>query len=105
MSPTLKSFYQDILKAVEEETKPDWFDPYCGLCTNLNCWYNAKSPYPHLNYLAVDREMVSSFTNAGLDKHTPFNDVLRGLSYTQEQNLGILWENERRLQWVREHAQ
>lgn len=99
----LKEFYQDI---------QDWVDQGCptynyyafstgvGLCTNLLGWSYKKE----LNSGLLQKQLEAEFIQAKLPPNYPFNWG-DGDDYTKEVIYRSMYNNSRRLQWIKEHAQ
>ncbi len=99
-SEVLTAFYRAYLDFAEG--KPiSYFTKSCGLCHNL-FWFLQKSGKQD-NYYYVLAEMEQQFMDAGLNKVYPFNNGAD--DYEGEKEGNNIPNNQKRLDWVRLHAQ
>lgn len=95
MTP-LQNFAQSILDYLENKgKKPDWFNPYFGLCFNWESYdeYDRQENYPMLSEIFSRHKMHDEY---------PFNKDF--WSYSKEQDDGTLYKNPKRLAFLRKLA-
>ncbi|QFR55684.1 hypothetical protein JC221_038 [Yersinia phage JC221] len=102
MSEDLKQFYRDYAEWLENDAPEHPVFCRCyALCSNLIEWRTEKEKEdkPLLD------EMWNQFAEAGLSETMPFNNKEIGdLSYIYESCSESFHLNEKRRQWVFEHA-
>ena len=100
MSPQLQQFYKEIQQWISSgcPTHPR-FVKHHGLCLNL-WWWSSKSD-------TLDMELTQQFQQAGLNPILPFNRCFDNASlpsYEEEVVQETIFQNEKRLAWVTQHA-
>jgi hypothetical protein len=98
MSDELKQFYRDIHAAIDSGCETDWFCLRHGLCVNVTRWA-ADKPDCH----GLIARMLDQFADAGLHTVYPFNQGCR-FDHSDEKCAGRIYQNLRRLQWIKDHA-
>lgn len=96
----LTDFYIQMLLWLETGENPYGFHESFGLCDNLKGYCCAL----RVDSNKVSYEISMQFAIAGLDNTYPFNSSLGELSYEEECRAGKLYENESRLNWIKQHA-
>ena len=110
-SKILADFYQEMQQAIYGGVSPtrfrDVFLAYEGLCENLNRYIDSIS-CGTARGKEVKAEMVDQFIKAGLDDEYPFNSDWdkseSDLSYDSEAKSSTVYENPKRLKWIRDHS-
>lgn len=95
----LQKFCREVLAAIKlpEKDQPSWFYPDCGLCTN------ADSFDCHFVTTKVYFELKEEFEFYYLENRDfPFN--IDCYQYYNESDRNEIYENEKRLAFLREHA-
>lgn len=98
----LTQFYVSMQTWVDAGTPGDHvFERTVGLCGNLHTWLREQGT-PAKN-LGLHWLLKQQFEEAGLHSYCPFN--ASSSDYLAEQcDLGTLYENQARLDWIRTHA-
>ncbi len=114
---TLKDFFKDYVEWLDRgapETDEEVFDRDTGLCRNLNHWVDRKNDTADSAGLFIGYllgELLEMFRAEGLDTKYPFNEFEEegetpkmSFSYAEEYRTDTCHLNEKRLAWVRKHA-
>lgn len=96
----LTDFYKEIQQWLDTGESNHPFKKHYGLCTNLAAYCREKSD----NYSRHIQDMKQQFATANLDKVYPFNSEDGDRPYEVEMRLRKLYENEKRLDWIKKHA-
>jgi len=103
----LARFCKALQAALASEARPDWFDPYSGLCENLYSWIGGYGAHTS-EALAAQDKLQGLFLAEYASKLYPFELGLtyeaRWNSYNIDANLGILYTNPRRLAFIAKWA-
>lgn len=90
----METFYKDLLAWIKDGQKPHAvFSKYWALCHTVS------------RYAGDDEEanrLADAFAEAGLNRGTPFNEDFA--SWNLECLCGTLYQNPRRLHWIKYHA-
>lgn len=103
----LTNFYRDLQAWIDAgcpEPNPHFFRKRRGLCANLDAWCEKQHDLSYEQWRVLDLELTSSFQEAGLDICYPFNEGSR-MQFREEAYDLAMYENPKRLEWVRNHAQ
>lgn len=105
--PLLSEFYADVLAMLEDPNSQAFpaFSPSSGLCFNLAKWTRQSKylPCPEDYTGRLIRAMRLQFVEAGLDECYPFD--ARHTAYRMASSDGSLYQNEARLNWIKQHAE
>ena len=112
-SRILAAFYQEMQKVVDGGTSPTGlYGVFCaheGLCKNLERYIDAVS-CGTARGKEIKAEMQDQFFEAGLDSKYPFNSGWDwdksepDLSYESEAKSITMYQNPKRLKWIRDHS-
>lgn len=95
MHPALKKFFVDLQKWIEAGTPDDRvFSRYAGLCSNCEHYFKHRTSY--------SKELQRMFKRRKRPV-IPFNAAM--IEYTQEVEHGTVWNNRKRLAFVKRHAE
>ena len=96
----LDKFYQEFQAWIDSGfSNSTIFTPIYGLCGNALRWARAHN-LAHIEFL---NSLKEQFLDAGLDYEYPFNEDYA--DYDHESWSDSLYTNEKRLKWVKDHAQ
>lgn len=95
MSDDLKNFCRDILNNIEREEllRDAWFCDYTGLCHN-SCLYDEE----YGTYITDELEIIFGSENYPFNNGSP-------AEYDRDYRDETMYKNEKRLAFLREHAQ
>lgn len=107
MSPELQQFYNCIDLWVDKGCPEDEIlSKEVGLCANLNTWLSKLYPdrcRAELNKI-VDEQYELFWQQSGASYYLyPFN-FGSNMTYHDERRLGLTYKNEKRLNWIKSHA-
>lgn len=106
MQASLKQFYRDYLEWVNSgaitnvEHNKHAFTRHCGLCVSLISWCYMRD-LSSLDLQMLKHEMKKQFIDASLNPAYPFGGVNL---YKSETLSGMCHLNEKRINWVKNHA-
>lgn len=110
-SQVLTDFYRAIWSKIEaiDYDKPDeygtsedhdgWFYRRHGLCWNLSSYCYSVGFDP----ISARKDLGESFSAADLNESYPFNNGRYSSLYAKERDVGLLFKNEKRLDWIKDH--
>jgi len=91
-SPELSKFYKELQKWIDGGMPNcEIFSIHYGLCS-------CAGKYDYINRTYVEREMISQFEKAGLNKNLPFDNSM--IDYRKS----VRMQNPKRLAWIKAHA-
>lgn len=96
----LTDFYIQMALYLETGINPHGFSIGYGLCTNLELYCRSTKS----SISDFTSELLTQFTKNELAEVYPFNSSPYQLTYAAESYLGKLYENEKRLDWIKKHA-
>lgn len=101
---SLSSFYKDMECWIDGPSKehPCFTDQH-GLCENLELWLSRQYEMDWEDVVNIRRELKDHFISRGLDSNYPFNGGDR-LSYKDDFLNGTMYQNPKRLEWIRKWA-
>lgn len=99
----LSCFYQSIYQWIEEGCpQHPAFTTDRAICINLWRWAKICAGLSRDRATTLDEELTRQFKVAGLDPTIPFN--MHSATYAEERDTRTLYENPRRLKWIKNHA-
>lgn len=96
MSPELALFYREVQNWISQGfPEHPIFSPDYAVCLNLSIWSDHSEDLTH--------ELKRQFKKEGLNSVYPFNNG-NNSEFLEELMAEKLWQNPKRLEWVRNHA-
>ena len=93
----METFYKEMQAWIRDGQKPHAvFNRHCALCDTLSSYVGGEEAEQKLDFL------VENFLQAGLHELNPFNT--NHASYAIECHNGTVYQNPRRLHWIKYHA-
>ena len=103
----LARFCKALQAVLASETRPDWFDPYSGLCENIYSWIGGYGAHTSEARAALDK-LQELFLTEYASKLFPFelgeDREARRWSYSCDASNDRLYLNPRRLAFINQWA-
>ncbi len=96
----LTDFYKEIQQWLDTGESNHPSKKHYGLCTNLLVYSNRQDDEYTKNISAMRQQ----FNEANLRVDYPFNSAMDDAIYENELRSGKLYENKKRLDWIKKHA-
>lgn len=96
-------YLPEFCRAVLADPKPDWFDSGCGLCSNYGLFMVHVVKLGEYALYAELRKLYRHFAAEYGDSQYPFNKS--GDEYDEESRLNTLYENPKRLEFLRKWSE